>query len=57
MSINKPRDYCTLELRYPSLLYSCASECQRPQLPINLGEDCRSKSTADPKIVDGKRHD
>jgi hypothetical protein len=44
------------KLRYPSPLHRRVAERDRPQLAVNLFEDSRSESMADPKIVNGKAH-
>jgi hypothetical protein len=43
-------------LRDPSPLHRRVAEPDRPQLAVNLFDDNRSDSMANPKIVNGKPH-
>jgi hypothetical protein len=56
MTVDKPWHHCTGKLRYPGLLHSRSAECHRAQFAVDLLQDCRSESMADPQIVDGKPH-
>jgi hypothetical protein len=54
--LDKTGHHCTRKLRYARLLHRRAPEGHRTQLTVNLLQDCRSESMADPKIVNGKPH-
>jgi hypothetical protein len=56
MSVDNPGHHCTRKLRYVGLLHSRTPEGHRAQFTVDLLQDCRSESMADPKIVNGKPH-
>jgi hypothetical protein len=48
MPVDEARHECARKLRHTSPLHSRMPECDRPQLIVNLLEQSRSQSMADP---------